>query len=271
MSATDAAASAKDVEPLFEGLRGRRRVVALDLPGFGLSERSERSYTPALYVNAVAALLRQVAPTGADVVALSLSSEHVAAVAREHPSLVHSLSLISPTGFTRPREQPRAERAARAGKPIKRGWLRTHAVDPLLFSLLSSRLSLRVFLRRSFSGAVNEELLSYAYDTSHRPGAFHAPAAFIAGGLFPAGKPLDAYAHVRCPTLVLFDQDAYVSFDELPAFVSTHPQWKAVRIFPTRGLPHFEAPQRTVEALEAHWASCAAVDPAEDTAQEKRR
>jgi len=258
-----AAASAKDIAPLFDGLRRQRRVIALDLPGFGRSERSDRPYTPELYAKAIATLLRQVAPGGADVVALSLSSEIAAMVAREHPSLIHSLCLISPTGFTRPRDQPRNERAARSGRPVKRSWLRTRALEPVLFSLLTTHESLSMFLRKSFCGPVDEELLEYAYETSHQPGARYAPAAFVAGHLFPSGNPLARYAQVRCPVLVIFDQDAYVTFEELPAFVAKHPQWRSERIFPTRGLPHFEAKARTIEVLDAYWRTCPTADQRE--------
>lgn len=260
-----AAASAKDVAPLFDGLRRQRRVIAVDLPGFGRSERSDRPYTPDLYAKAIATVLRQVAPTGADVVALSLSSEITAMVARDHPSLIHSLCMISPTGFTRPRDQPRNERAARSGRPIKRGWLRTRAIDPVLFSLLATHSSLSMFLRKSFCGPVDEELLEYAYETSHQPGAHYAPSAFLAGQLFPSGNPLARYAQVRCPVLVVFDQDAYGTFEELPAFVAKHPQWRSARIFPTRGLPHFEAKARTLEVLDAHWRACPVADQMEDS------
>src|SRR5580658_9862203 len=41
-----AAASAYEMRPLFRHYRGRRPVYALDLPGFGLSERGDRPYTP---------------------------------------------------------------------------------------------------------------------------------------------------------------------------------------------------------------------------------
>jgi pimeloyl-ACP methyl ester carboxylesterase len=41
----NAAASAYEVRPLFDHYRGRRPVYALDLPGFGQSDRSDRLYS----------------------------------------------------------------------------------------------------------------------------------------------------------------------------------------------------------------------------------
>src|SRR5262245_19655656 len=42
----NAAATVYEMKPLFEHYQGTRAVYALDLPGFGLSDRSDRKYTP---------------------------------------------------------------------------------------------------------------------------------------------------------------------------------------------------------------------------------
>jgi pimeloyl-ACP methyl ester carboxylesterase len=116
-----------------------------------------------------------------------------------------------------------------------------------------SRPSLRFFLQRSFEGRIDDGLLRYAYATSHQPCASRAPLSFIAGRLFPSGSGLNAYARVRVPTLVLYDKDAYTGFGELEEFAAKHANFHAHRIPHTRGLPQFDAPQQTVEALRGFW------------------
>src|SRR5262245_3434748 len=74
----NAAATAYEMEPLFEYYRETRPVYALDLPGFGLSDRSERPYTPRLMTDAVLRLVAEIRRRHAatiDIVALSLGSE----------------------------------------------------------------------------------------------------------------------------------------------------------------------------------------------------
>lgn len=44
----NAAAAASEVRPLFDHYRATRSVFAVDLPGYGFSERSDRAYTPGL-------------------------------------------------------------------------------------------------------------------------------------------------------------------------------------------------------------------------------
>ena len=108
-----AAASAYEMRPLFECFRGERPVYALDLPGFGFSERGGRPYSPATYVHAIEHLLRNVAmERGVDVVALSLTGEYVAKVAVEMPSRALAV-LLSPTGFATRDEAHPLERWAR--------------------------------------------------------------------------------------------------------------------------------------------------------------
>jgi pimeloyl-ACP methyl ester carboxylesterase len=245
-----AAASAYEMRPLFEALRKYRSVYALELPGFGFSERSSRPYTPATYVHAVAHLLRNVSiREPVDVIALSLSCEYAAKVAVELPELVRSLVFISPTGFLAERETSRLERFARRKKEALSSAVADAVPSRLFYELLVSKLSLRYFLRRSFASDVDRGLLAYAFDTSHQPGAWRAPLAFVAGRLFPPGSPQNLYAHVRAPVLVLYDQDAYTRFGALAEFEDEHKNFSSQRVSPTRGLPQFEALQQTLEAL----------------------
>src|SRR5690606_13097347 len=74
----NAGASAYEMRPIFERYRRQRPVYALDLPGFGFSERTDRAYSPALYEQAISNFLANVVGGPADVVALSLGSEFAA-------------------------------------------------------------------------------------------------------------------------------------------------------------------------------------------------
>lgn len=56
----NAAATAYEMKTLFEHYRGKRPVYALDLPGFGLSDRSDRKYTPRLMTDAIHAAVREI-------------------------------------------------------------------------------------------------------------------------------------------------------------------------------------------------------------------
>lgn len=251
----NAGSSAYEMRPLFDHYRNERSVYALDLPGFGFSERADREYTPDLYAAAIRESLQNEVQSdnGVDLVALSLSCEFAARVAYEQPHIISTLALISPTGFSYEGQQNRIERAQRTGTSDR---LHNAFTFPLwsqaFYDALASRPSLRYYLQRQFVGHIDEGLVDYAYLTTHQPGAKHAPLYFISGKLFAGTIRQDVYDKLEQPTLVIYDRDPNVTFDRLPATIK-RPNWQEARITPTLGLPHFERLAQTTEALDRFW------------------
>jgi pimeloyl-ACP methyl ester carboxylesterase len=181
----NAAGSAYEVGPFWEALRRERRVYAVDLPGFGFSDRSERGYDVRLYVEAIHDMLDEIATESGggaiDTLALSLSSEFLARAANERPDAFRSLVLITPTGFERGAHLRRGpEDGTREVKGLHVA-LNIPVWSRGLYNLLVSRPSIGTFLERTFgSKQIDEGLLDYDYLTAHQPGAKNAPYAFVA-------------------------------------------------------------------------------------------
>ena len=168
MHSVNAAASAYEVGPLFGHYAMSRPVYALDLPGYGLSDRRDRIYTPRLMTDALIAMIETIrAKHGAfpiDVVALSLSSEFAARAATDHPTYVRSLGLIAPTGFDSRREVGGAPRARPTASRRCATSSRSRAWGRPLFDALTSRVSMRYFLEKTFgSKRIDEGLLDYGW------------------------------------------------------------------------------------------------------------
>jgi pimeloyl-ACP methyl ester carboxylesterase len=238
----NAAASSYEMRPLFDYFRALRPVFALDLPGFGFSERTDRGYSPDVFVQAILDFVdgELAASNGVDVVALSLSCEFAATAAVEQPAAIRSLTLIAPTGFggVTPAESERIHRAI--SFPI---W------GQAFFDLLVSRPSIRYYLQKSFGGPVDRGLEEYGYLTAHRPGARHVPFFFVSGKLFTPDI-LSYYSAVRQPVLAFCDQSDYGQSDLLPAFAEEHRNWTMRCIEGTKAMPHFEKPAETCSAIE---------------------
>ena len=255
LHSVNAAPSAFEVKPLFEAFRKSRPVYALDLPGFGFSDRSDRLYSPQLYQEALADFLQEVVGKPADVVALSLSSEFAALTAVHQPELVRSLVMISPTGFNPPKTGRLAERARQRGtKNSLYAGLAVPLWNRPFFDLASSRPSIQYFLNQSFEGLVPASMVDYAYNTAHQPGAEYAPTYFISGKLFTAAVRDTVYRVVEQPVLVLYDRDPNTNFEMLPGLLMEKKNWQGARITPTKGLPHWEQPEKTIQAMEAFWS-----------------
>lgn len=244
----NAAPSAMEVKPFFEHYRGKRPVYALELPGFGFSERGDRDYTAALYTAAIVDFLDSLPEGPVDIVALSLSSEFAARTAGERKDRVASLVLVSPTGFGE-----RAPPGEAAGRRIL-AVLGVPGLGAGLFRTLTTRPVIRRFLRMSFHGRVPAALVDYAWRTARQPGARFAPFRFLGFGLFARDAVEELYRPVEQPALVLYDRDPNVSFERLAALVSARRNWRVKRIRPTRGLPHWEKPLETFAAMDAFWS-----------------
>ena len=245
----NAAPSAYEMKPLFERYRTERPVLAPDLPGFGFTDRPNIHYTPDVYVKALTEFLRRVVVQPADLVALSLGGEFAARVAVEAPELVNSLTLLSPTGFST-RTIPGGEKGMRTHRVIS-----VPALGQSAYTLLTTKPSIRFFLRRSFVGPVPAAMVEYAYATTHQPGARFAPLYFLAGQLFTEDAVNCIYAKVRQRTLVLYDRDPNIDFDLLAPFLPGRANWEVQRISPTMGLPQWEKLPETTAALDKFWAA----------------
>lgn len=250
----NAAASAYEMGPLFNHYRASRPVYAIDLPGFGFSERSERIYSAELYTHTLQEILEEQVGEPADIIALSLSCEFAARAALNRPDLVNTLTFISPTGLNR------------ASGSSSMWFNRVYGLSNMLhllftfplwsrplFDLITTHSSIEFFLGKSFYGPITPGLVEYDYATAHQQGAEHAPLYFISGKLFTRHVRAAIYERVRRPTLVIYDRDAYSNFGTLPELLLKNPAWQAVRLVPTKGLPHFERLQDTVEVIDGFW------------------
>jgi pimeloyl-ACP methyl ester carboxylesterase len=251
----NAAASAYEMGPLFRHYSSQRPVFALDLPGYGFSNRLPRNYSPQLFADAIAEFLHSEVGEPADVIALSLGSEFVARAAVAEPELFHSLVLISPSGLNKIEPERAPETYPTRGiSDLTHAALSFPLWGRALFDLVASRRSIDYYLRKSFVGPVTLGFADYAYASAHQPGAENAPLHFLSGRLFTRGAATLLYEKVHQPTLVVYDQDPYVDFDGLPALLARNAQWQARRVVPSRGLPHFERLPDVVEVLDAFWA-----------------
>lgn len=245
----NAAASAHEVKPLFDAFKKVRRTYALDLPGFGHSERSDRTYDQGLMVTAIEALVAEIRSKEQcreiDALAVSLASEFLAKVALRRPDEIRSLALVSPTGFARD--------TATGGPPEadcrRPGVLRVLDLPLLgkaLFRLLTSRPSIRFFLQRTWgSKQIDEDMFRASCRVCRADGAHRAPFHFIAGYLFSADIPSVFQALEQPVWLAHGVRGAFADFSRVAHFAD-EPNWR-ITTFQTGAMPHFEAREAFID------------------------
>lgn len=258
----NAAGSVYEMRPLFEYYRTIRRVYAVDLPGFGFSDRAERNYDVRLYVDSIHDMLNVIEhDAGAETVdaaALSLGSEFLARAAVERPERFRTLALVTPTGFGRGSEALSGAPGATREIPGMYAMLNAPLWRLQLFSLLTKKSTIRWFLERTFgSKNIDEDLLEYDYLTTHQPGAERAPYAFVSGRLF-SQDIRKVYERLALPVWMPHGtRGDFGNFDEA-SVIASWPNWLK-QPFETGALPHFERLEPFLAAYDRFLTSAPAV------------
>jgi pimeloyl-ACP methyl ester carboxylesterase len=243
-----AAASSFEMRNIFEPLSEHHTVYAVDLLGFGKSDRPNVSYSAALYSDLLREFLEQVAVIGgqpASVVASSLSTAYAVAVARARPDLVARLVLLSPTDVTG---------LGAVGRAFGR-LLALPLVGTALFNALVSRQSIERFLLRAYADPwrVDQTVVGQQWATAHQPNARLAPAAFVAGRLDRAFW--EVAAPVATPVLVIRGDRPGIGPQTPDAALHSLSRSMTIETISGAGqLPHDEAWDQVVALIESWMA-----------------
>ena len=248
----NASASAAEMRTLFERYGWHRPTLALELPGFGSSQRGPLDYSPAMMVQTVlraAQYLRELGFTQPiDVLGLSLSCEFVALAVLEQPTWFRSVAMVSPTGLESGRDE-HYKNGRTKERPLLRRLLASPVGEPV-YRLLTTPGSMRWFLERAWgSPVIDEPLFAYEQITARHPGARYAAAAFIAGALFTEGIA-ECYARIVAP--VWLAHGVRGEFADVGGLSRIGPprhwSWDT---FGTGAMPHLEAPRLFMARYDA--------------------
>ncbi len=245
----NASASAAEMRPLYLHYAASRTVFAPDLPGFGMSDRSDRVYSPRLMTDALHALRETIGERhGAapiDALALSTGCEFLARAAAERPSGYRSLALVSPTGLMGRRARRGAPGSLR-GLPAVHRLLSNPRWAQSLFNGLTRPSVIRYFLKRTWgSAAIDEALWAYDVLSTRQPGARHAPLYFLAG-LFFSADIHDVYDALQMPVWMSHgNRGDFTDFRGLDC-LARGASWR-VNTYPAGALPYFESTAAFIE------------------------
>jgi pimeloyl-ACP methyl ester carboxylesterase len=225
----------------FEALARHACVYAPDLLGFGFSDKPALApYSADLYVELIADFIREVVARPARVVASWLSAAYAARVAAEHPALVESLVLISPTGVGTLRARPGMTGAAFYGL------LHSPVLGASFYNALTSERSLREYAREQLfydKRLATKRLIARYHAISHLPGAQYALAAFLSGYLNT--DMADAFARLDQPVLLIWGREDRVNpVEHAAALLQLNPRARLEVFNHCRMMPQEEHSER---------------------------
>jgi pimeloyl-ACP methyl ester carboxylesterase len=227
----------KDVIP---ALAARHDVIALDLPGFGASERPADLSLGDLPA-AVIGLMDRLGIERAALVGNSMGAATAAIVAGTAPLRVSRLVLLDAAGFNM---EPRSQ-------PVMVQLMMSRAA-PILGLLPGKRLVVERSLRQVFhdDALVTEERVSEYLAPAQRPGTFAALRAFGASlGDHPEAVAA-ALPAVSAPTLVIWgDDDRWIPLAHADRFVAAIRGARKVVIPACGHVPQEEKPAEVARLL----------------------
>ena len=221
-------------------LAERHDVVALDLPGFGESDRPANLSLEDL-PRAVIGLMQRLGIARAALVGSSLGGATAAIVAVTAPERVSRLVLIDAAGFNMDPE-------ARPGMVR----LTTSWAAPLLGLLPGKRLIVEQSLRQVFhdDALVTPERVSEYLAPAQRPGTFAALRSLGASFGVRPSRVAEALAGIQAPTLVIWgDDDRWIPLAHADRFVAAIAGARKVVVPACGHLPQEEKPAEVARLL----------------------
>lgn len=227
----------KDVIP---GLCADHDVVALDLPGFGLSDQPA-DLTVEDLPRAVVGLMDHLQLRSAALVGNSMGGAAAALAAARHPERTRALVLVDAAGFNMgPAQRPRFVGVAMspAGALLARLPGKRLLVELVLADVLHDRRLL------------TPERVAEYLQSARRPGGFAGVQSLGASLASRYGVVQDALADVRAPTLVVWGrEDAWIPLADAARFAAAIAGARQVTIDDAGHLPQEERPQELLRVL----------------------
>ncbi len=193
----------KNLDALAENFR----VYALDLLGFGLSDRPAINYDAETFADLISDFMKEVIGKPAIVVAHGLPCAYVIASAYRHAQYYERLILLAP-----PLNIVQEEQAGPGflSALVKTG-LRLPIVGQALYNLLTSRRAIRGYYDKQGyhnPGLITDELVEYVYTSAHQPGTRYATASLFGNTLnLDVHEPL---ARLQMPVVAVWGREGTI-------------------------------------------------------------
>lgn len=203
-----------------DALAEQFRVYAIDLMGYGLSDRPAIDYTPETYADLISDFLKEVINKPTVVVARGETCAFVIANAYRRPQLFERLVLVSPS------PDMLAEVVPGPVNSTCKVLMKIPVVGQFVYNMLTSRRSIQNYFDRAGyhnPGLITDELVEYVFSSAHQPNARYAAASSFTNNLaMDAHEPL---ARLQMPIVAVFGREAVPTPAEASAaFKSVNPR-----------------------------------------------
>jgi pimeloyl-ACP methyl ester carboxylesterase len=185
------------------------RVYAIDLLGFGLSDRPAIDYTSETFTDLISDFIREVIAKPTVVVAHGITCAFVIADAYRRPQLFERLVLVTP---------PPSILQEHINGPLNAAWkfaLRLPILGQFAYNMLTTRGAIRNYYDRQGyhnPSLITEELVEYIFTSAHQPNSRFALASFLSNYL--TMDVHEALARLQMPVVAVWGREGLLTPSE---------------------------------------------------------
>lgn len=242
---TQIGANKKEWEKVMEELSKQFQVYAVDLPGYGESEKPKITYTAYQYTLFINAFIQQVIQQPTIVFGSSQSADFALMACRMQPENFKKLVCISPSA---PGSPMATNQDARYKLLLQSPIAGTH-----FYLQRSSKKAIAHMLRQESFFAqelVTQELIDAYYYAAHKGGENARFAYASAASRFLNTQLQEAFASICVPFLMVWGRDNQINpLENMALFEKLRPRGQYAVFDNTRMLPHYENSSDFVEAV----------------------
>ena len=237
----DTGSSAYEWKSMIGSLAESHTVYAIDLPGYGRSDKERMLYTNYLYVDAITAFTKKIIGKKTAIVTSGASSSIAVMAVSSNPDLFGSLVMIAPES---PDEMIRKPSPAEI---VLGRLMRLPLVGTFAYVLASSRLMIEKMTRRSDPGRTkkdDDEMAAAQWEAAHLGGPDARFQLLSRLGAYTKVNVIFAIKKIGSPICIIYgseDPDAEKTLDVYKHFA---PEIRDVKIQNARKHPHLAHPGR---------------------------
>ncbi|MEN6372984.1 MAG: alpha/beta fold hydrolase [Armatimonadota bacterium] len=210
-------------------------VYALDMVGFGMSDRPDIPYRSEVYTQLILDFIMDIIGRPTDIAASSHGAAYSVLAAHSHRLMIKRLLLSCPTGIgIADRKIPFS--------PLLSTGINIPVFGKSVYLGLTSINGIRSYLKTQIyadPSSVTPEVIEHYYRSSHQPGAEYPIRAFISGALNTSIR--DQFSSITQPVALVWGKQAKIApVDVAEHFTKANPQ-ASLQVFDQAAqLPHEE-------------------------------
>ncbi|MDH3402924.1 MAG: alpha/beta fold hydrolase [Acidobacteriota bacterium] len=229
-----------------EALSREYRVLAVDLIGWGRSEKPDSVYDGEVYIQLLGDFLEDVVTRRCVLVAAGLSGAYAIQVAVDRPELLAAVGLVVPAGIDAEGDEPDLKDA------LVHWLLRTPVFGTAALNLYTSQTALGQYLRREVLATperADAAKIEHLYRSSHQPGAHAALAAYVSG--YSNHRVVEVLSRCGLPVWLAWGRGARNPSVETADLWLQRMPLAELDVFEESGnLPHLEEPRAFANRLQ---------------------